>query len=103
MWCQGLLSLSAPLPFRLGLAAIVRGGRKVEHPLVVFLFSNSTVPQLDSAVLPLQKKILKQMIVKLYSRVCLLFEGIIGNGYYRKVVGVTFFGFYFEIEKQMQK
>ena len=66
MWCRGLLSLSAPLAFRLGFAAIVRGGREIEHPLVIFLFSNSTVPQLDPAKLPLQKELLKQMIVKLY-------------------------------------
>ena len=66
MWYRGLLSLSAPLAFRLRLAAIVRGGRKIEHPFIVFLFSNSTVPQLDPAKLPLQKELLKQMIVKLY-------------------------------------
>ncbi len=81
MWCRGLLSLSAPLSLRLGFAAIVGGGREIEHPLVIFLFSNSTVSQLDPAKLPLQKELLKQMIMKLYSRVRLLLERIIGNGY----------------------
>lgn len=68
MWYRGLL-LSAPLSLRLRLAAIVRGGRKIEHPFIVFFFCNSTVSQLDPAKLPLRKKLLKQMIVKLYSKV----------------------------------
>ena len=63
MWYRGLLSLSAPLSLRLGLAAVVRGGRETPHPLVVFFFSNSTVSQLDPAKLPLQKELLKQMII----------------------------------------
>ena len=41
IWYRGLLSLSAPLAFRLWLAAVVRGGRKIEHPFIVFFFSNT--------------------------------------------------------------
>ena len=63
MWYRGLLSLSAPLMLRIRLAAIVRGCRETPHPLVIFLFSNSTVSQLDPANLPFQKELLKQMII----------------------------------------
>lgn len=41
--------------------------------------------------------------MKLYSRVRLLLEGVIGNGYYRKIVRVSLVCFHFKVEKQMQE
>lgn len=78
-----------PLFHRLTFTAIVGSCRKVHHPFSIFFLGDEFFTQLFSAKLPLRKKFIEQMIVKLNSR--LRISKFIGNRDDREIVNVLFF------------